>query len=68
MKAFHTLTCNDIAGGMFGDLVEEAIRLAKLTDCKVEFTFNGLIVKVDSESSPQKLYEDYRSELLKNRK
>lgn len=62
MQLFHTLTCN-WASSMFGEQVKEAVRLAKLTGCRIQFEFNGVTVKVESDSDPQYLYTDYMAKL-----
>ena len=62
MKIFQTLTCN-FSFSMFGDQAIEAVRLAKLTGCRVQFEFNGVTVKVESDSDPQQLYTDYMTKL-----
>lgn len=62
MKHFHTLTCN-WSSGMIGDQIKEAIHLAQLTGCNIEFEFNRVSIEVGVLSDPQKVYEEYLHKL-----
>lgn len=52
MKHFTHITL-DWSIGTIGGMTEEAIELAKLTDMKVSFTFNGVKVNVTKQTTLQ---------------
>lgn len=63
MQNFLSIKLEPFMGSTIGNCIKEAIELAEFTNDYVEFEFNGVIVKVDRNSIPEKVYENYYSNL-----
>ena len=63
MKNFYSIKLEPFMGTTMSNCIKEAIELAEFTNDCVEFEFNDVNVKVDRNSNPEKVYENYYSNL-----
>ena len=59
MKSFYSINLDVQMGAVIGNVIEDAIAIAKFTNDTVSFTFNGVNLRVLPDSDPADIYVKY---------